>query len=119
MSGFSCNWCNGEKEHQPWCQLPRVELDEKGEPHYWVLRLNKYQRDNLLWLFNAIGYPCGVAGSENGPVEPFQFANTGDWVGEVSNMLSTVQSDVKSNKSLQEMRDQIEQWVVVAKVHLS
>jgi hypothetical protein len=39
----------------------------------WVIELNKYHRDNLLWLFNVIGYPSG-----NG-IEPFTFANTGDW----------------------------------------
>jgi hypothetical protein len=25
----------------------------------WVIELNKYHRDNLIWLFNAIGYPGG------------------------------------------------------------
>jgi hypothetical protein len=47
----------------------------------WVLVLNRYERDNLLWLLNLLGY--GKAG-----VEPFTIANTGDWVGEIAMMLA-------------------------------
>lgn len=48
----------------------------------WTLELDKYQRDNLLWLLNACGYP-NLANT----VEPFNCANTGDWLGELALML--------------------------------
>ena len=58
----------------------------------WVLVLNAYQRDNLLWLLNVIGYPVGESDewvSKHGihndkEVKPFHLANTGDWVGEIA-----------------------------------
>lgn len=56
----------------------------------WVVVLNQYQRDNLLSLMNVVGY----GGFDNkakhghaGPVEPFHLMNSGDWVGEVTQML--------------------------------
>ena len=58
----------------------------------WVIELNRYHRDNLVWLFNVIGYPYGNA------VEPFGLANTGDWVGEVHNMLAAPEVDADYNK---------------------
>ncbi len=48
----------------------------------WKLTLDKYQRDNLLSLLNACGYPYG----QGGP--PFTVANTGDWMGEITLMLA-------------------------------
>ena len=55
----------------------------KDEQTTWTLTLNKYQRDNLLWLINACGWPWGVH-----TVSPFGCANTGDWIGEVGWMLA-------------------------------
>lgn len=49
----------------------------------WTIKLNSYHRANLLWLFEMIGYPFWKSLS----VEPFTFANTGDWVGEIPLML--------------------------------
>jgi hypothetical protein len=123
---FSCNWCQGTTEHKSHCQAPRVELDGKDEPTYWNIRLNKYQRDNLLWLFSIIGYPYGEAGTLYGQVEPFHLANTGDWVGEIPNMLARpggkiLLDDNKDhpNTSTQELRTNIERWVIAAKIHLT
>lgn len=48
----------------------------------WRLTLNQYQRDNLLWLLNACGYPCQPNGEASG-VPPFTLANTGDWLGDL------------------------------------
>lgn len=52
-----------------------------------TLVLDEYQRNNLLWLLNACGYPCNPDGSPSG-VAPFTLANTGDWLGEVALMLA-------------------------------
>lgn len=51
------------------------------KPKTWTITLNEYQRANLLWLFELIGYTYGKG------VEPFTYANTGDWVGEIPLML--------------------------------
>jgi len=77
----------------------------------WVIELNKYHRDNLLWLFNVCGYPWGHG------VDPFTFANTGDWAGEIPNMLSKpgqnclLDQEDYPNKSIQELRNQINNWL--------
>ena len=117
-----CNWCQSETdEHYAHCQAPKIDFDENGEPQYWTIRLNKYQRDNLVWLFNAIGYP----GSADGGVAPFTLANTGDWVGEVPNMLAkpgksaVLDENDRPNKTMDDLRADIERWVVAAKVHLT
>ena len=53
----------------------------------WTLTLNRYQRDNLLLLLNAVGYP-GNTGWNNPHIDPkLRHRNTGDWVGEVAIML--------------------------------
>jgi hypothetical protein len=47
---------------------------------HWVLVLNKYQRDNLLFLLELVN-------SVGEKVEPFHVMNTGDWNGEIMWML--------------------------------
>lgn len=120
---MSCNWCQSETdEHKSHCQAPHIDCDEKGEPKYWTIRLNKYQRDNLVWLFNAIGYPNSA--SEPG-VEPFTLANTGDWVGEIPNMLAkpgqscVLDEKDQPNKSIADLRSDVERWAIAAKIHLT
>lgn len=84
----------------------------------WILILNKYQRDNLLWLLNACGYPYGSGNSttKNQTVEPFNTANTGDWLGELCLMLmgpsqwpGIVEGD-RPNMSFEDLRKNVEQW---------
>ncbi len=77
----------------------------------WVIQLNKYHRDNLLWLFNVIGYP-------GAGIKPFTFANTGDWNGEIPLMLckpgqSNPVLDAKDrpNKSIDALKSDIEYWL--------
>lgn len=57
-----------------------IERDGEGRPISWSIRLNEYQRSNLLWLLcDVVGYgrkTCMVSG-----------LHTGDWVGEIANML--------------------------------
>jgi hypothetical protein len=46
----------------------------------WNLKLNEYQRDNLLFVLNLIGYG-------DKPMWPVCVLNNGDWVGEIAQML--------------------------------
>ena len=50
----------------------------------WTITLNRYHRDNLIKLFNAIGYPWGNRFAE----DDMRSWNTGDWVGEIPMMLA-------------------------------
>ena len=71
----------------------------------YLLILNKYQRDNLIWLIQMCGMPGGRF-----QVEPFQMANTGDWIGEIYWMLEPGDGEVSppdSNKSHEEVRKAI------------
>lgn len=75
----------------------------------WDLELNEYQRDNLLWLLNLVGYPHPDASS----VEPFTFANNGDWVGEIAIMLADEGGDMiveHANADAETIRKQIKEW---------
>lgn len=49
----------------------------------WTLTLNRYQRNNLLYLLNVCGYPFG-----NPHAHPDMQFQTGDWIGEIANMLA-------------------------------
>lgn len=77
----------------------------------WVIELNKYQRDNLLWLFNAIGYPNAKT------VEPFHLANTGDWAGEIPNMLvkpgkdCVIDENDHPNRTIADLKDAVTGWI--------
>lgn len=83
----------------------------------WVIELNKYHRDNLIWLFNAIGYPYGQG------VEPFKLANTGDWVGEIPLMLRkpeqgqpVLDDKDRPNVSLKDLEGAIDSWIISKKL---
>ena len=69
--------------------------DPSGYEGRWRLKINRYQRDNLVWLFNIIGY--GAPG-----IWPFTMANNGDWVGEIPQMLTKPTSDNRASFSLDE-----------------
>jgi hypothetical protein len=81
------------------------------------MTLNRYQRDNLLWYLNLIGYGDPA-------VEPFNLANTGDWVGEVIRMLEkeahtdegvkktiSIDDGDHPNMSREQMIVAIERWI--------
>jgi hypothetical protein len=76
----------------------------------WVIQLSKYHRDNLVWLFNAIGY--GTSG-----VEPFTMANTGDWAGEIPRMLAkpngsyTLDENDMPNRTIDDLKTSIQFWL--------
>ena len=74
----------------------------------WVIELNSYHRNNLVWLLNAIGYPYGKA------IEPFNFANTGDWVGEIHNMLAKPDGEdpqARGNTTPEQLKSSIDSWL--------
>lgn len=81
----------------------------------WVIELNKYHRDNLLWLFNAIGYPYGQK------VEPFNCANSGDWVGEIPQMLCKPNQGPElddndiPNYTLKNLESFVDSWLISKK----
>jgi hypothetical protein len=79
----------------------------------WTLTLNKYQRDNLLWLINAVGWPYTPGKVES--IGPFGLANTGDWIGEIGwmlkdddDMLPVLDEADRPNRSLEELRRLVE-----------
>lgn len=76
----------------------------------WNLELNEYQRNNLLWLLNLLGTPYPHAER----VEPFHFANTGDWVSELATMLRDKDGSMIADTSLvtvAQIREDIERWM--------
>jgi hypothetical protein len=82
--------------------LNRFEPDDR-----WLLKLNRYQRDNLLWLINA----CGMGGAKKS-VPPFTLANTGDWIGEIYWMLEGNSPEPTSpNRTVEELRQQVKDWM--------
>ena len=100
---------------------PEVRFDDNGQPVSWRITLNRYQRDNLAWLFAAIGWQ-----NYNEQVEPFHFANTGDWSGEIPQLLSIPgrkwteiykpiadwndKEGDRANITLEQLRESIKNW---------
>lgn len=115
ISEITCLWCNRgrpigkdkyQTEHEEWCQAPKKSNDD-----YLVeFRLNNYQMTNLKWLLGLVGYP-----SDNGTmIEPFNFANTGDWVGEIYNMLAAGEKllpKIGPNTTTEDIKQNIEWWI--------
>lgn len=91
----------GFKAAEEYGKLSRDHIQDT-----YLLRLDKYQRDNLVWLFKACGYP-------NGPdhILPFVFANSGDWLGEIALMLDCEKGVGKPNRSLDALRESVESWL--------
>lgn len=87
----------------------------------WIVRLNRYQRDNLLWLFTIMGWPFVEEGTHKQVfVEPFHLAHNGDWVGEIPQRLALPDKSYPDNCRLSEgdspnetvraISDAIEDW---------
>lgn len=53
-----------------------------GEAKQWVLILDRYERDNLLFLINMLGFP-----TEPG-LEPFHLLNSGGWTASIGEQLA-------------------------------
>jgi hypothetical protein len=73
----------------------------------WILKLNRYQRDNLLWLLNV----CGMGPPESA-VPPFILANTGDWIGEIYWMLEgNSPEEFTPNCTADQLRQRVNRWM--------
>lgn len=95
-------------EHADWYDGPEVTYDESGKPIKWHITLNEYQRANLLWLL------CDVIGYGTPYIEPFHLANTGDWAGEIPNMLRRDHrepTEHRPNLPADELRRNVEHWL--------
>lgn len=85
-------------------------------PETWTLTLNRYQRDNLLMLLQVCGY-----GNSDSQVAPFHLMNTGDWIGEIHNMLgarnhsgfpaTTDYKPRRPNVSVEHLREAVKRWL--------
>lgn len=89
--------------------IPYKVIPQTTEPERWVIELNRYQRDNLLWLLLAV-WGCGVP--------PFDRAATGDWVGEIPWMLRLpgqespqLTPDDHPLCSVDELRRRVQDWL--------
>ena len=90
ITGDYCTWC-GNYLHK------NIEY-RKNKEDCWVIRLNKYQRDNLLWLLTLVW---------EGHLEG---CNTGDWVGEIPYLLSKEGKESKlDDEDLPDVS--IEKWI--------
>jgi hypothetical protein len=87
-----------------WDALIEMPIAAQYRQPEWVLRLNSYQRDSLLFVFNLMGYPYGKA------VEPFSFLNDGDWVAEIGYMLDDSQTVFPKQEGIAYLREMILAW---------
>ena len=80
---------------------------------YWTIHLDKYERDNLLWLLLLCWY---------GGIEPFNLASSGDWIAQIPNKLARLDSegqampfdpdpDFKPNLSNEIVLKALDNWV--------
>lgn len=90
LNGWECMDCDYT---QNWAHDIMVEFDEASfRPSWatqdtWTITLNRYQRNNLLYMLNSMGYPYGNPYTI--PDIPMSY-NTGDWFGEIANMLGGI-----------------------------
>lgn len=74
----------------------------EGEPQRdWSVTFSRYQRDNLVWLLNAV----------TSGVDPFALANTGDWSSEVSSLLDYERGDAEPNIDMAQLNERIVDWL--------
>ncbi len=93
-------------EHWTDSDAPRTSIGADGGRR-WHITLNEYQRVNLLWLL------CDLVGYGQPGVEPFTFANTGDWVGEIPSMLAfhlRGAADHRPNTLVEYVAERIAAW---------
>lgn len=85
-------------------------LIKNPEPaNYFLLDLDRYQRDNLVWLLKAVGYSTDPKAPKC--VEPFGYANTGDWVGQIASQLDCHKGVGTPLLTEDELRSQVAGWL--------
>lgn len=83
-------------------------LEREGKHTEWSVRFNRYQRDNMVWLLDAIGYPHN---EQRGVLEPINYLNTGDWVGEIATQLDYHLGVGKPNQTYEELRRDVFRYI--------
>jgi hypothetical protein len=74
----------------------------------WVIALDEYERSNLLWLLRIIGFP----NKSEDKTEPFNYANTGDWIGQIAWKLRYEDgAEHEPNVNMTVFRQKIIDWV--------
>lgn len=87
-------------------------LVKNPEPtNYFLLDLDRYQRDNLVWLLKAVGYPAPQDPKAPSCVEPFGYANTGDWVGQIASQLDCHKGVGSPLMTEDELRHEVDGWL--------
>jgi hypothetical protein len=86
------------------------DLAQKHGPKVWDIRLDQYQRDNIVWLCRVAGYPH----DDNAPraLEIFRRLNTGDWLGELAFSLNFEQGPGHPNMSFEDFAKNVEQSAI-------
>ena len=104
-----------EKEHPEAPKGPKFEpmgvynkllLDNPKPAGSYIVHLDKYERDNLVWLFDLIGYPAPTK-----PVEPFNRAHTGDWLGQIASKLECHKGVGEPLMPKEELQEEVAGWV--------
>ena len=65
-------------------------FNESHQDEQWLIKLNRYERDNLLALINAIGWPAPWRLEKERRVRPDPNLgpwHSGDWMGQIGNKL--------------------------------
>ena len=75
MEGASSGEIGFLEEERDKLKSPATKDDKE-----WTVKLDRYERDNLLALLNAIGYPYPKAQR----IEALAPLNNGDWVGQIA-----------------------------------
>lgn len=91
----------------PWVEMPVLMIGGHLPPGV-TLRLDDYQVANLLELIHACGW-------EREGIEPFTFAHSGDWLGEIGAKLTrrTFDEDyekVVPEQSVEQLAERVKEW---------
>ena len=111
-AGQSAGFLNRRSQVRALPRMPKIG-EMKMAKQEWDVKLDKYQRDNLLWLLNICGYP---GNKDDKGIEPFTLANNGDWLGEIANQLvedgevPTLKNSDVPNMSIDDIREAVRKW---------
>lgn len=96
---------------EPEVAFANVLVKNPEPTDYFLLDLDRYQRDNLVWLLKAVGYPAPSDPEAPKCVDPFGFANTGDWVGQIASQLDCHKGVGTPLMTEDELRSQVAGWL--------
>jgi hypothetical protein len=90
-----CSTCRTEGTVVPASKAPET-VD------VWEVTLDRYQRDNLLWLLR-------LCGAHEIPVEPFHLADTGVWLSQIADMLDDGREE-RPTSSTEQLEKMLDAW---------